>query len=407
MSEQPKKARDIKDLKARLGRSGGPGTAPPGGVPAPAIPAPGGLPGPNGIPAPGSLPAPGAAPGPLPGMGSNPPTAPGTNPPMAPGAGHSSIPAPFSQPPAAPAAAAPAASADPFAAATNAAPVAQEIKLVMDGKDVTDEEVGRKSMGKVVIGLVVAGIVGVAVGWGVGSTARERQLQDMITKDARDIYGMVNTASQELDKAKGLIDQASKAAAAAKPDFKALEELRAMEKPFAAEAFARKHYKAMQPQTVDALFMYYNNVNLIWAKIQSITGRSLPKTAREELEKSAKEAASAQATQIGCVPFKSQNDLFACGLVKVDKSKTEGMVKVSSMGRSFDKSPYKGEDLTAKGGNYVILIDKARSQGVIGNAGNKFKRYVRDLVELKQLSDETSEVQGRLIKEIGNAIATL
>src|SRR5262245_21399470 len=79
MSEQPKKTRDIKDLKSRLGR--GPTSGAPGGVPAPAsgIPAPlpmqGGAPAP-GIPRPMDVPAPFGPPGGLPAGSGRPPADP-------------------------------------------------------------------------------------------------------------------------------------------------------------------------------------------------------------------------------------------------------------------------------------------------------------------------------------------
>lgn len=436
MSEQPKKARDIKDLKARLGRSpqGATPSMPGSGIPAP-MPMPGvagpGIPRGAEVPAP-FAPAPGQRPsGPMQtGRSLRPPS----DPFAPPSAGQ--YPSPSGAPPGAPrpSAAPPGrgpgpAPTDPFAAAQ---PVAQarEVRLIIDDKAVDDAEVGRKSGAKFAIAALVAAMAGILVGWFVGSTWRERQLYDLVLADAKEIYGTVTGASAKVEQAQKLIDQAAKSAAAGggkgiEIDFKALEELRKLEKPFPADVFSRKHYRAFEPATVDALFQYYNNTNQLWAKIGTISAKSLTPAGRESLTRAAKAAGDLANIDYGCVPFKD-GERFGCGMVTVTKSagggeaapKEEGgkkgkkgkdkegpaeeKVTVMTRGGQYEKVAFSGQDLSSKPSDYVIVIDKSRSNEILGGATSQFQSFARDLVEAKTLADQTVELQGRLTQQLGN-----
>jgi len=295
--------------------------------------------------------------------------------------------------------------ADPFAAAPQPVAAAREVRLVIDDKLVSDDEIGRKSGGKFAIAAIAAAIVGVALGWFVGSTMRERQIYDLVLADAKDIYKTASGATTTVEKAQQLIDQALKAAApapgkAVEVDFKALEELRKLEKPFPADAFSRKYYRAFGSATVDSLFMYYNNTNILWGKLASIGAKTLSPAARENMTRAAKAAGDIANTEYGCVPFKD-GDNFGCGLVSVSKN-AEGKLAVVTRGGSYAKEAYAGQDLTAKTSDYVIMVDKGRSNEILGAQTKDFQNYARELMEAKTLADQTVEIQGRLIKELGN-----
>jgi len=293
---------------------------------------------------------------------------------------------------------------DPFAAApATAAP--REVRLIIDDKAVEDAEVGRRSAGKYIAAALVAAAVGVLAGWFVGSTWRERQLYDLVLQDAKDIYGSVNTASTTIERAQKLLDQAVKAAApgAGKSidlDFKSLEDLPKLEKPFPADAFARKHYRAFEAATVDQLFQYYNNTNLLWAKVGSISAKALTPAAREGLTRAAKSAGDLASTDFGCVPFKG-GDRLGCGLVTVTKN-AEGKLSVTTRSGSYEKQLYTGQDLGSKASDYVIMVDKGRSNEILGAATSQFQSFARDLIEAKTLADQTTEIQGRLTQQLGN-----
>ena len=294
--------------------------------------------------------------------------------------------------------------ADPFAAAPP--PVApREVRLVIDDKAVDDAEVGRRGLGKLLTAVVAASLASILIGWFIGSTWRERQLYDLVLQDAKDIYGSVSAAAPTIEKAQKLLDQAVKAAAPAagksvEIDFKAIEELRKLEKPFPADAFARKHYRAFEAATVDQLFQYYNNTNLLWAKIGSIGAKALPPAAREGLTRAAKSAGDLASTDFGCVPFKS-GDAIGCGLVTVAKN-AEGKLSVTTRAGSYEKQLYSGQDLGAKASDYVIMVDKGRSNEILGAATTPFQSFARDLIEAKTLADQTTELQGRLTQQLGN-----
>jgi hypothetical protein len=296
----------------------------------------------------------------------------------------------------------PAAPLDPFAAAAPAAG-AREVRLVIDDKAVSDAEVGRKGGGKFVIGAIAAAIVGVAVGWFVGTTARERQIYDLVLADAKDVYKSTSDATATVEKAQKLLDQALKAAApaadkAVEVDFKAMEELRKLSKPFPADVFSRKYYRAFGPATVDSLFTYYNNTNLLWAKIGVITARAVAQ--KDSLEKAAKAADGLAKSDYGCVPFKD-GDNFSCGLVNVKRTEDGKGLQVVTRGGSYDKTAFAGQDLGTKTSDYVIMIDKGRSNDILGAPTSVFQTYARDLMEAKTLADQTLEIQGRLIQQLG------
>lgn len=293
--------------------------------------------------------------------------------------------------------------ADPFAAAAPAAG-AREVRLIIDDKAVSDAEVGRKGGGKVIVGAIAAALVGIAVGWFVGTTARERQIYDLVLADAKDIYKATNDATPTVEKAQKLLDQALKAAAPApgknvEVDFKALDELRKLAKPFPADVFSRKHYRALKAEAVDALFMYYNNTNLLWAKIAAIGARTMSPTQREGMEKAAKAAGDLANTEYGCVPFKD-GDKFGCGLVSLKRG-DDDKLSVVMRGNSYPKETYAGQDLGSKTSDFVFLVDKGRSNEVLGAPTNMFQSYARDLMEAKTLADQTVEIQGRLIQQLG------
>jgi hypothetical protein len=295
----------------------------------------------------------------------------------------------------------PAMSSDPFAAAP--AGPAQEVRLIIDDKAVSDAEVGRKSSSKLFIGLAAAAVLGIGIGWMVGSTVRERTMFNLALQDAKDIYGTATGAAPNVEKVQKLLDQAVRAAAGAPPtiDVKALEELRKMEKPFPADAFARKFYRAFEPATVDSLFTYYNNVNLLWMKLQSLTARGLNPNTRAQLESAAKAAG----LEYGCVPFAEGDKPWGCGLVTLT-SIEEGKAKVTLRGAAYDKTIFAGQDAKGKASDFVIPVDRARSGEVLGGITSLFQSYARDLVEAKTLADQTTEIQGRLIQQLG-AIAKL
>ncbi len=288
------------------------------------------------------------------------------------------------------------ASTDPFASAMPGARP-QEFRLVIDDRAVADSEIGRKSGNKLLIVAAVVGVIGFGIGYIMAGTLGQRSLYNLVLRDTKEVYEAVTKAAPAVEKTQKLLDQAVRAAGGANPtiDTKSLEELRKLPKPFEAEAFSRKKYGALEPGTVDALFTYYNNVNLLWMKLQSLTARGLNPASRAQLE----QAAKAAGLEYGCVPF-GEGEAWGCGLVTLNTS-AEGKTSVTLRGASYDKTLFAGQDLGTKGSDFVIRVDRARSGEVLGQTTSLFQSYARDLVESKTLVDQTVEVQGRLIQALG------
>jgi hypothetical protein len=386
MAQKKKK----RDLKARLGKTISPGGAKGGGV----VPPPSG----GGVVPPPSVG--GSAPG---GGGVVPPPSIGGAP-----AGGGAVPAPpFGKKEEKKK------SSDPFGPKTAAAEGPREVRLVIDDKTaVDDKEVGRKKRGRNFILLGVGLIVGLVVGYGGGNMMSDRQLYNLAVRDGKDIYESVRNASDVVTKAQRYIDTATGTARggagkAPDVDVEALEALRALEKPLDANAFARKRYGAFQPQTVDALFEYYNNVNLLWDHFERITNRTLPE-ARLAAIRDAAAATQGMTNPTGCVPSVVEEQ-FVCGLVFVRANEETGgmMVRASlTTTHEFEKVRFMNtEDQQSaffeNPDNFVIINHPERSQGVLGEQASLFATYAASLSEAKGLLDRTVELQGRLETDLG------
>ena len=394
MADQAKKPRKIKDLKARLGKTIAPNTQGGGqAVPAPNVA--GAAPGAQAPAGGGVVAPPGGRPGGVPAPG------------IRPGAPRGVAPPPFGQPAAQQQ---PARSADPFAAHAPVAAGPQEVRLVIDEKPVADAEVGRKARGRffIIAGAFLA--IGLVVGYGAGSMMSDRNLYNLAVRDGKDIYQTVRDASETVTKAQRYVDAAVAKARGgggrtSEVDFQAIEALRALEKPLDAGTFSRRRYNAFKPETVDALFEYYNNVNLLWEKFETLAARTLPEAARRRLSEAIENSQNV-ASPTGCIPS-LQDEQFRCGLVHVrvpeDGDGTKVMARTTrTSSHEVEKVVYAGQDLSETPDNYVIILDPQRSVGVLGEQANEFAQYSALISEIKQLMDRTIEVQGRLERELGD-----
>jgi hypothetical protein len=317
----------------------------------------------------------------------------------------------------------------------------KKVRLVIDDSAVKDDEIGRKGGTRNIL-LVVIGVgLGGFFGFGIGNTKADRNQYTMAVRDGKDIYKRVNDVSKTLDQAKAGLQKAVDASQGgpgrtAHIDYKAIEELLAIKHPFSAGEFSRRRYLALPTSAVDDLFEYYNNINLIWNKFQVLAGKTAGDRAREALEKSAQSADQLLSAEYGVVVTKS-GDTFAGGVVvarpkppdaAADDAKAKGakgkgkgkgkdeevkdksqLMLVSSRdgGREVDRKLFTGQpEFADKSGDYVIMIDKGHSMGTLGVGANLFAGFRGELMETKALMDKTTEIQGRLLKALGN-VATL
>ena len=451
MATPSNKPRDIKNLKARLGRTitpgqaGAPGSLPPGAVPGQgSVPPPlmgGGAPGANvpppavpggGFPGLGAPPfgrAPGAAaraPG-LPGAPAPNPFAPAPSP-MMPGGVPGARP---SQKPAASAAGAAAPRVDPFASASAAAVAAnKKVTLVIDDSAVKEDEIGRKSRTRSLVLVIVGIIVGLGVGFGIGNTADKRHQYTMAVQDGKDIYAKVQEVSKTVDAAKALVKQALDASSGgpgrkATVDFSAIEQLVAMKRPFSANEFHRRLYRAFGDGVVDDLFDYYNNVNLAWDGFAALGAKTSGPARKEALTKSAAATDGLLNNEYGMVLSKN-GDAFAGGLVFVtippaseaapkkepaEKKGKKGAkeeeaikVKVSSTqgGQEVERTLFTGQEGVGESPDkFVFMVDKVRSRTILGESANVFGKYRADVMDINARMEKATEVQGRLLKSLG------
>jgi len=417
MASPPNKPRDIKNLKARLGRTITPGQT--GGAPsAPGFPgaAPSGLPGavPAAMPtpAPGSVPAPGRVPMPL--------SSPGGLPaPVMGGVPQPVIGRPQSRPPTANpmGAAAPAAARSPFGQA--AAAYEKKVTLVIDSSAVNEEEIGRKSRSRSGLLVGIGALIGVTLGWATASTTSENVQYNLAVQDGTAIYDAVDKASKTMEivrtRLKAAVDASQGGAGKATTvDYKAISDLVALERPFTANEFSRRRYKAFPEQVVDQLFEYYNGTNLIFDRLATLGARTAGEKKRAAIDASAKATDGLLDSQYGVVMSKT-GEVIAGGLVFVTQAPpVEGapppeegaapimQVASSQGGRTVDRTLYIGqEDFGEKFANYVLMLDKGRSMSILGEQASLFGKLRADLMELNALVTKATESQGVLLKELG------
>jgi hypothetical protein len=403
MATPPNKPRDIKDLKARLGRTVTPGQA--GGSVPPMGPG-GSLPPPKfGAPTPGVRgPAQGA---PLPGM----PTS-ISAPPFAQTPGK--VGAMPSQQPGKPAARA----GSPFDVAAPAMVTERKVRLVIDDSAIKEDELGRKSNSRNVILVVIGLALGLAAGLGVGSTAAERKQYSMAVRDGKDIYARVQELSKTLDAAQQSLKAAVDASRGgpgkqAHVDYKAIEALVALKHPFSADEFSRRRYLAFPTGAVDDLFAYYNGINTLWERFALLGAKISGDRARAALDKSAQATEELISTDFAIVIAK-QDDAFVGGMVVVRPKPPEPgkepkpddpkilMVSSKEGGREVERTLFAGQDdFAEKIDTYAITVDKGRSMGTLGGAANLFGQYRGEVMATAAVMGKTAETQGRLIKALG------
>jgi hypothetical protein len=418
MPTSSNKPRDIKDLKARLGRTGAAGAPGQGGAPAnqpggsPVPPAAGGLPPPavggayTGAPFPGTaspVPTPAFTQPGAPGR----PGGPARSQPSAPGGAYGSAP--------------PGRAVSPFDVMPVAPVEDRKVRIVIDDTAVKDAEIGRHSNIRNGVLIGVGLLLGVVAGFGVGNTHSERKQYNFAVQDGKLVYGRISEVSKVLETARASMKTAVEASQGgpgkqAHVDYKAVGELVALEKPFSAAEFSRRRYLAFPTAVVDDLFEYYNNVNLLWGKFAALGNRTTGTAAKEALDKSAQAGDQLVSQLYGMVVTKTDN-AFVGGMVVVrpkpadagKEAKDEApIVLVSSRAgsREVERRMFLGQaDFAEKPDTYVVLVDKARSMGLLGAGASLFGQLRADLVEAQMLLDKTTEIQGRLIKELGKIAA--
>ncbi len=311
------------------------------------------------------------------------------------------------------------AAADPFASGA-VEPQNKQHVIVIDDSAVDHSEIGKAQNYRNMM-LVVGGLViGILAGYGSGSMMGGRQQYNVTVTDGDAIYDTVRDASNVITDMEARVRRLTTAANGAPGtppsiDYDAIIQLRTIEKPFEAHAFTNRNYNAFSPETVDSLFRYMANVEDIWTRITRLKNLVSGEGRREELDAAAASvgAMGAGEAETGCIPTVENNQFF-CDLVFVRLHQEEGeapklMVRQSRLGRrEVEKQVYTGQRFDRNPGsasNYVIRTNTNGSTGVLGQSLGIFTEYKTQLQQLKTLLTETTELQGRLEAQIGEVAA--
>ncbi len=321
-----------------------------------------------------------------------------------------------SQPPAA-------ARTDPFGEAA-AAPAVEEKKvtLVVDDSSVQESEIGTVSRARNLF-IVTAGLaVGIAVGYMIGNTLGDNRLWNQVVDDAKELYKTVDEVSRTVDQAKKHVQAITDASNGgpgrkATVDYKTIAELAKIPKPLTAAAFHQKRYKAFAAGTVDDLFDYYGNINVLWDKFAALDVKTKGTEKQAALKKSAEIADFLINNQYGMVP-RQAGDKLVGDLVYVNIPapqrdeqgnpipSTALNVSSEAEGEFVEKQRFLGQkEFTKKPEDYVILINKSLSMGILGQPASLFAEYRRDVAEISTLMNKTVEIQGRLIRTLSDVAA--
>jgi hypothetical protein len=301
----------------------------------------------------------------------------------------------------------------PFRGTTSQATAQQEVRIVVDEQAVATAHEGKSRRARKLMMMTGGGAALVGLFLGVlATTVMSKRIQyNVAVRDGKAVYEGVRAAADQVTEAKRLVDRAA-GAAKARPgegpsvDYEAIEQLRALPTPFTAGDFAGLHYTKFNRETVNSLFLYARQVGELWDKFDSVAGRVLPQTRRQELDEAAQDETAITTSPTGCVPTLGEGG-FRCGLVYVDMpdgdaASTKLKVRVTRGSKPFDKELYVGQDLRQNASNYVILTNPDQSAGVLGQRKNAFASYRRDLAELSRLMASTLQTQGNLEKGLGS-----
>lgn len=300
---------------------------------------------------------------------------------------------------------------------------------MIDDSAVKEDEIGRKSRGKMLAVAVVCGLVGIGAGFGIGSVRSDRNQFKSAVRDGKEIYAKIQEVQKSVETSRGLLKQAVEASSGgpgktATVDFASIEQLVALKRPFSANEFHRRLYRAFGNNVVDELFDYYNNVNRLWDGFTALGAKTAGPGRREALTKSAAATDGLLNTEYGFVLAKN-GDMYSAGLVflnippaapaaeqakpekkgkKKGKEAAEGIkVKVSSSqgGQEVDRTLFTGQtDVGESFEKYAFMVDKVRSRTILGESANLFAKFRGDLMDLNGLMERTTEVEGRLIKDL-------
>jgi hypothetical protein len=265
-----------------------------------------------------------------------------------------------------------------------AAPVQQvvekKVRLVIDDSAIKDDEIGRKTSKTTLLVAGIAAVLALGLGLGVGLTNAENNLWNMALHDAKDIYAKINTTAKDVETASQAVKQivaASQGGAGRTPtvDYKAIESLVALKRPFSAAEFSNRRYLAFPPEVVNDLFEYYNGINLIFDRFSALGAKTAGTRSREALDKSAQAAEELIASEYGLVIAKAGEEIVG-GVVVVrrkpadetaadakdkkgkDKEAAGTIMLVSSRegGQEVERTLYTGQDdFAEKYADYVIL----------------------------------------------------
>lgn len=310
--------------------------------------------------------------------------------------------------------------------------VEKKVRLVIDDSAIKDDEIGRKTSKTTLLVAGITAVLALGLGLGVGLTRAENNLWNLALADAKDIFAKINATAKDVEVARQAVRSIAAASQGgagrtATVDYKSIESLVALKRPFSASEFSNRRYLAFPPEVVNDLFEYYNGINLVFDKFAAIGAKTAGQRAREALDKSALAADELIASEYGLVISKAGEEIVG-GVVVVrrkpadetaadakDKDKDKGkdeeegtIMLVSSRegGQEVERKLYTGQtDFAEKYADYVIGVDKGRSMKTLGSSAKLFGEFRGDLAEINGLMEKIAETQGRLIKRLGEVAA--
>jgi hypothetical protein len=317
--------------------------------------------------------------------------------------------------------------ADPFAASTASAGP-QEIRLVIDDKAVSDEEVGRKNTGAI-LGLVIVGVVALGGGFLMGGFMETRKQGARTVEAIGEIRRAVDTAGTVIATMKNKVDHAATAAGiaaqgeepagqpAAAPGTATVDEelitwfaQQPPEPPLTPDVYAGRVGR-LRPDLVQKLMKVQFELSQAWGDLRRHQGTTQPSLAliRSSMADLQRVRGEYQRMAVVFAPGPENGPRVIGTLVSLGSPDPSGAVAISPAltGTPATRQFYTGGDLTAAPtvGTVAIPVSVSAGLGAVATVGlvRPWSEYVGRLRALRTLVDTLAQDHRQLTDTLSRA----
>jgi hypothetical protein len=246
--------------------------------------------------------------------------------------------------------------------------------------------------------------VGLGLGFLGGSTRENRVIYDRTLRDVRAVHSTLDEAGHTVEEAQRYLrlirdGVGGQRGSGAGPtvDYESIDALARLERPFDTAQFTSRSYTALPTSVVQDLFEYVIHVRDVWERIGRLVASSRG-ALRSALDRG---GVAVPEDTVGAVLVRTEEGgvVGALAFLRVGAD-GEFQARASRESRSIHVERYEAGPLGTDA-RYVIPIDASQSRGVLSERRDSFARFAELVRELEVLLAETLELQGRLLRALG------